>query len=226
MTSLSAAIAGRSLLRGGLDGALVRAAAAPLECAMAQGSIPAASAEPVALDDCMIAVARGRDRGAFGLLFNHFAPRLKGYFMRQGMDRAAAEELAQEVMLTVWRRGETYDPAQAGVSTWIFTIARNKRIDSLRRERRPEIDPSDPALVPDPPVRIDDAFETAEAGDRLRRVLGTLPQEQAELLRLSFFEDKSHAVIAAQLKLPLGTVKSKIRVALLRLRVVLQEPPE
>jgi RNA polymerase sigma-70 factor (ECF subfamily) len=225
MTSLSAAIPGRSLLRGGPDGALVRAAAAPLECAMAQGSIPAASAEP-ALDDCMIAVARGRDRAAFARLFGHFAPRLKGYFMRQGADRAAAEELAQEVMLTVWRRAETYDPAQAAVSTWIFTIARNKRIDRLRRERRPEIDPSDPALVPDPPARIDDAFETAEAGDRLRRVLGTLPQEQAELLRLSFFEDKSHAVIAAQLRLPLGTVKSKIRAALLRLRMVLQEPPE
>ena len=94
--------------------------------------------------ELVAAVAERQDRAAFAALFGHFAPRLKAYIRRLGTEDARAEELAQEVMLIVWRRAVLYDPAQASVSTWIFTIARNRRIDDLRRERRPEIDPDDP----------------------------------------------------------------------------------
>ena len=108
---------------------------------------PEAQEGDAPLVDLLAAVAERHDRRAFAALFGHFAPRLKGYIRRLGMEEARAEELAQEVMLIVWRRAALYDPAQASVSTWIFTIARNRRIDDLRRERRPEIDPNDPALV-------------------------------------------------------------------------------
>ena len=169
-------------------------------------------------DDWLIAVARQRDRTAFSLLFGHFGPRIKMYLMRTGCDATAAEELVQEVMVTLWRRAETFDPRQAQASTWVFTIARNKRIDALRRERRPEVDPDDPALVPDPLPSADDHVEAAQQSVRLRRALDALPEEQREMLRLASFEDKPHSVIAAEQDLPLGTVKSRIRLALARLR--------
>ena len=169
-------------------------------------------------DDWLIAVAQRRDRTAFSLLFGHFGPRIKMYLMRTGCDPTAAEELVQEVMVTLWRRAETFDPRQAQASTWVFTIARNKRIDALRRERRPEVDPDDPALVPDPLPSADDHVEAVQQSVRLRRALDELPEEQREMLRLAYFEDKPHSVIAAEQDLPLGTVKSRIRLALARLR--------
>jgi RNA polymerase sigma factor (sigma-70 family) len=163
-----------------------------------------------------------RDRAAFVALFGHFAPRVKAYLRRLGADDASAEELVQEVMLAVWRRAASFNPALAAVSTWVFTIARNKRIDRLRRERHPELDPDDPALAPDPVIGADRVIETAEIGVRLRGALATLPDEQRSLLEMAFFEDKSHRAIAAETRLPLGTVKSRIRLALARLRVALE----
>ncbi len=174
-------------------------------------------------NDLILAVARDRDRVAFGALFGHFAPRLKAYLMRLGADSATAEELVQEVMVMVWRRAETFDPGQANASTWIYTIARNKRIDSLRRQRRPEIDPDDPALVPDEPVAADRTVELAQQGARLRAALAQLPPEQADLLRLAYFEDLPHSAIAAKRNLPLGTVKSRLRLAMDRLRRLLKD---
>ena len=174
------------------------------------------------LDALITRVARHQDRAAFAALFDHFAPRVKAYLMRLGTDDGAAEELAQEVMLAVWRRAASFNPALASASTWIFTIARNKRIDRLRRERRPEIDPDDPALVPDPAVGADIALDHAETGDRLRAAIDSLPAEQARLLVMAYFEDKSHRAIAVETRLPLGTVKSRIRLALGRLRAALE----
>lgn len=168
--------------------------------------------------DLMAAIATRRDRDAFARLYLHFAPRLKAYLMRQGAEDGLAEEVAQEAMLTVWHRAGSFDPAKAGVSTWIFTIARNKRIDRLRRERFPEIDPADPALVPIPPALADTALAQVQDEARLRRALDSLPPEQAQLLHLAFFQDKSHSTIADECNLPLGTVKSRIRLALVRLR--------
>lgn len=174
---------------------------------------------------CMLieAIASRRDRQAFAQLFEHFAPRLKGFGLRRGVDAASAEELAQETLLTVWRKADTFDPSRATVSTWIFTIVRNKRIDLFRREHYPEIDVDDlaetPADTPDP----DDAIQSSRLGQILREAMGALPKEQAEIIRLAFFEDKSHRVIADELRLPLGTVKSRVRLALIRLRNALPE---
>lgn len=185
---------------------------------------PAAGSDQT-LEDLLVSVGRQRDRDAFAALFGHFAPRLKAYLRRQGCDAGGAEELVQEVMLLVWRRAETYDPAQASASTWVFTIARNKRIDVLRREQRPEIDPDDPTLVPEPPDAADDRVEARETTGRLRAALKTLPPEQAELLRLAYFEDKPHSMISVEQGLPLGTVKSRLRLAMERLRKAMRDTP-
>jgi RNA polymerase sigma factor (sigma-70 family) len=173
------------------------------------------------LADLLDAVARRQDRAAFARLFEHFAPRLKAYVRRLGAPEQKAEDIVQEVMITVWRRAGLYDARHASVGTWIFTIARNKRIDDLRRERHPEIDPSDPALVPDPQDSADELVIWQEQARRLRDAVGALPEEQALVLRKNFFEDKPHGVIAQELDLPLGTVKSRARLALAKLRQVL-----
>ena len=128
----------------------------------------------------------------------------------------------QDVMLTVWRRAESYDPSLAGVSTWIFAIARNRRIDALRREKRPELDPSDPAFAADAPRPADDAVAAQQLESKLAVAIRDLPVEQSELLRLAYFEGRSHSDIAAALRLPLGTVKSRMRLAYGRLRQKLE----
>lgn len=168
-------------------------------------------------------VAREHDRAAFAGLFEHFAPRVKSYMHRLGVDDGRAEDLAQEVMLTVWRRATLYDERQAAVSTWIFTIARNKRIDHLRRERRPEIDPDDPALVGEAEPEAEQLISQAQSARRLRAAIDALPSDQSEVLRKNFFEDKAHSVIAEELELPLGTVKSRVRLALTKLRQALRD---
>jgi RNA polymerase sigma factor (sigma-70 family) len=170
------------------------------------------------LDDLMVAIARDRDRAAFGLLFGQIAPRLKAYLVRSGAVASQADELVQEVMLMVWHRADSFDPAQSAAATWIFTIARNKRIDAIRRDRRPEFDPEDLALVPDRAPAADRSIETAQESARLRDAILKLPAEQAELLRLAYFEDQPHTMIAQQSGLPLGTVKSRLRLAMGRLR--------
>lgn len=175
------------------------------------------------LNDLIAAVAGSRDRDAFAQIFDHFAPRLKSFYRKSGVQDSAAEDFVQEVMLTVWRRAELFDSRQAGLSTWIFTIARNKRIDAIRRERRPTVDPEDPAMQGAPQEGADTLVETSQREEMIRSAVGTLPSAQADLVRMSFFEDKSHAVIAEELGLPLGTVKSRIRLAVQRLRTVVGE---
>ncbi|MFC3675819.1 sigma-70 family RNA polymerase sigma factor [Ferrovibrio xuzhouensis] len=171
----------------------------------------------------MRAVAKAADRVAFASLYAYFAPRLKSHLMRLGAPEDVAEELVQESMVTAWRRAATFDPQQASAATWLFTIARNKRIDRLRRERRPAFDPADPALVPDPEPAPDSGVDAAQAEARMRSALDSLPPDQMRLLQLAFFEDLSHRDIAARESLPLGTVKSRIRLALARLKGRLAE---
>ena len=173
------------------------------------------------LADLVEAIGRDRDRAAFATRYSYVAPRVKGWLIRQGADPAAAEELAQESLLMVWTRAATFDRRQSSVSTWLFTIARNKRIDALRREKRPEFDPLDPALVPAPAAAQDAAYDAVQDEERLQRVIATLPAEQAELLHLAFYEDRSHRDIAVLRGLPLGTVKSRLRLALAGLRTAL-----
>lgn len=164
------------------------------------------------------AIAAERDKEAFAQLFTHFAPRLKSYLLRIGTDESMAEEVAQEAMVMVWRKAESFDRRQASASTWIFTIARNKRIDRLRRERRPELDPDDPALTPTAEASADRVVEAGETQNQLRGAIEKLPAEQSELIRLAYYDDKTHSEIAKDRDLPLGTVKSRIRLALARLR--------
>ncbi|MBL4804089.1 MAG: sigma-70 family RNA polymerase sigma factor [Alphaproteobacteria bacterium] len=164
------------------------------------------------------AIAENEDKEAFIALFEHFAPRIKSFLMKGGANPELADELAQETMLTIWNKAERYNPKQAAASTWIFTIARNKRIDSIRKTKRYDPDPSDPILLADDgPSPRQHALHKEEM-DVLAKALETLPEEQAELVKKSFFEDKSHAVIAEETGIPLGTVKSRIRLALERLR--------
>ena len=202
---------------------LVGVAVMTLDKGMGSNATVASRAVPDDLSESLIAVAERKDRKAFIRLFEHFGPRVKSYLKRLGVNDSQADDLMQEVMLTVWRRAEQFDCRKARASTWIFTIARNKRIDAIRRERRPELDPNDPALVPD---RDDDPSEAVSANEwraAIKRAIGELPEEQAKLLRMSFFEDKTHDAIATELDLPLGTVKSRIRLALAKLRRSLEE---
>lgn len=175
-----------------------------------------------ALSEMLRAVGVARDRGAFQALFRHFAPRLKAYMRRLGADDGTAEDLVQETMLTVWNRAGSFDPSLSGAGTWLFTIARNKRIDRIRRARRPDLDAEDPSLVPVPDPPADKVVELAQESERLRAELVHLPPEQAEILRLAFYEDRSQSMIAESLGLPLGTVKSRMRLAIARLRKVIE----
>ena len=168
------------------------------------------------------AVALHRDREAFACLFDHFAPRLKSYLLRAGATHGAAEDFAQEAMLTVWRKAGLFDPVRAGASTWIFTIARNLRIDAARREKLDRREP-DAADFQNEPERPDTILADRDEAERIRQALSTLSDEQARIVRLSYFHDKAHAEIAQELGVPLGTVKSRLRLALIRLRGLLSE---
>ena len=168
--------------------------------------------------DMIGAIAAHADRTAFAALFGHFAPRVKSYMLRLGAEPSLAEELAQETLLAVWRKAAAFDPAKAAASTWIFTIARNLRIDTARRDRRGAEPAEDASDAPDPEPTPDAILAASQSEDRIRAALLNLPPEQAEVVRLSFFSDKPHSEIAQELNLPLGTVKSRLRLAMGRLR--------
>jgi RNA polymerase sigma-70 factor (ECF subfamily) len=170
---------------------------------------------------CIVRIAERGDRDAFACLFNHFAPRVKSYLIRLGAVPEAAEELAQETLLTVWRRAAAFDPARAAASTWIFTIARNLRIDLARRDGR--VPTSDDSELSEAPARPDDALSALENYTRIGIAVASLPREQAQVISLAFFADKAHSEIAGELGLPLGTVKSRLRLAMARLRGALAE---
>lgn len=172
-------------------------------------------------DQMIVAVAQTRDRDAFARLFQHFAPRLKAWLIKGGAADAAAEEFAQEAMLTVWRKAELFDARMAHASTWIFTIARNRRLDALRKDARvPAVELMPPAADPDRP---DDLLEGRQDAIRIREAMAALTPEQAQVLHLAFFLDQPHSAIAERLCLPLGTVKSRIRKAMLKLRAMLEQ---
>jgi RNA polymerase sigma-70 factor (ECF subfamily) len=173
--------------------------------------------------DWLEAVGLRRDQAAFVALFRYYAPRIKTYLRRLGAEDPIAEELAQEAMLLVWRKSALFDRRRASASTWIFAIARNVRVDRLRREHRPELDPVEPDGMIDPTPAADDKVAAGRRDRQLRAVLSQLSVEQASVITLSFFEDLPHGEISRQLGLPLGTVKSRLRLALRRLRSLIGE---
>jgi RNA polymerase sigma-70 factor (ECF subfamily) len=161
------------------------------------------------------------DREAFSALFQLFGPRVKGYLIRHGASPAQAEDLTQETLITVWRKASYFDPSRASPAAWIYTIARNLRIDALRHERAALVYDDRSDERPDDAPPADEDMVTAERDQQIRKAMHILPQEQVEVLRMSFFQDKPHSEIARELHLPLGTVKSRVRLALARLRSAL-----
>lgn len=174
----------------------------------------------------ILAVAEARDQAAFEALFRYFAPRLKAFFLRSGAaDGTAAEELAQDTMLVVWQKAALFDPHKAGAATWIFVIARNLRADARRRDRRTVVgaDGSAEAIshIADSATAADQMMSLSQQEAVMRRALNMLPQEQMQVLEMSYFDDISQNEISRKLRVPLGTVKSRLRLALLRLRAAL-----
>ncbi len=192
---------------------------------MQRSEPPAAQDGARALDDLVLKVGRDRDREAFVQLFRHFAPRVKAYLLRLGADDGTAEEATQETMLSLWRRADSFDPTQAGAGTWVFTLARNRRIDLIRRERRPEPDNGAAELVADPAEPADQRIEAEERDRRVRVALEVLPREQAALIEMAYYQDLTQTAIAEKTGLPLGTVKSRFRLAFARLKRVLEGDP-
>jgi RNA polymerase sigma factor (sigma-70 family) len=182
-----------------------------------------ATSAPLGFAEHVRAIVEWRDQASFVTLFDYYCPRVKAYLRRLGATDSVAEDLAQEVMLAVWRKAESYDPARAGVGTWIFTIARNLRIDALRRDRRPALDPEDPRLLPEPPPQPDHEIAVLREQERVRSALRVLPEDQAKVVAMAFYDGKSHGEIAAALALPLGTVKSRLRLAFRRVRGLVGE---
>ncbi|WP_433990437.1 sigma-70 family RNA polymerase sigma factor [Sulfitobacter sp. TBRI5] len=166
--------------------------------------------------DHVARIRDSQDQAAFAEVFAHFAPRVKAFLMKSGADHALAEECAQDVMATLWRKAHLFDPTRASVATWIFTIARNRRIDVLRKQRRPE--PEDLTWGPEHEPDQEDVLTLQQESEHLAQAIAELPQAQRELIQQAYFGDLSHSEIAEKTGLPLGTIKSRIRLALDRLR--------
>ena len=185
---------------------------------MADQRLPGESARMTAL---LSGLAQSRDQAVFAELFRFYAPRLKSYLRRLGSDELVAEEIVQETLAAVWNKAALFDPAKANASTWIFTIARNLRIDMIRRERRPIMDDMELAEIPDQEELPDQALSLTQRAAAIRTAMQSLPADQALIVRLSFFEEQPHSAIAETLGLPLGTVKSRLRLAFNRFRKAL-----
>lgn len=177
-------------------------------------------AEPRAeFSDLIVAIARDQDRAAFARLFSHFAPRIKTLIMQLGASPARAEEIAQDTMLAVWRKAQLFDPAGASASGWIYRIARNLHLDAIRRDKRLAAMPADAEA--DDTAQPDAILALQDTEKRVRAAIAELSPEQLRVITLSFFEDMPHAEIARELSIPLGTVKSRVRLAMQRLRDLL-----
>ncbi|SMH44322.1 RNA polymerase sigma-70 factor, ECF subfamily [Maritimibacter sp. HL-12] len=171
----------------------------------------------------MLAIRDQRDKAAFAKLFDHYAARLKGFVMRAGAPKAQAEDIVQEVMLTVWRKAHLFDPERAQVSSWIYQIARNRQIDVIRKEARP---------VPEALANDDESDDEPDAGqvialeqesDKLRQALAKLAPAQREMIERAYLGELTHTEIREATGLPLGTIKSRIRLGLERLRHELKD---
>lgn len=166
-------------------------------------------------------VGKTRDRTAFVELFHYFAPRIKSYLLKHGASETSAEEIVQNTFITVWEKAASFDAKKAAASTWIFTIARNKRIDALRREKFVEVNSDNPALE-NASYTLNEDYADPETVAQLNAAIDKLPDEQARLLRMAFFDEKSHQQIADETNIPLGTVKSRLRIAMEKLKTMMK----
>jgi RNA polymerase sigma-70 factor, ECF subfamily len=169
-------------------------------------------------DQLVSMVAHNKDRTAFKILFEYYAPRLKSYLLNFKIADQKAEDLAQEVMLTLWQKAEKFDPDKAKISTWLFRVARNKYIDQFRKQKYPEVNADDHVALMVAPEKTDQNLEEQQVSDRIQKAMKTLKEEQRKVIELSFYKELSHSQIAEETGLPLGTVKSKIRMAFQTLR--------
>lgn len=172
--------------------------------------------------DLLSKVAASKDREAFAALFDHFAPRVKSFMMRKGASSEQAEDLVQETMIAVWSKAALYVAERGSVATWIFTIARNLRIDRLRREKSNQFTDLDEYDAPSDAPGQDEALHRLQEDSAVAQALAQIPSEQRELLILSYVEDLPQSEIAARLQIPLGTVKSRMRLAYRRLKKLLE----
>ena len=192
----------------------------PFPAALQKNGLQVAQ-QPSSLTVLMLAVRDNRDKSAFADLFDHFAPRLKGFVMRSGAPAGQAEDIVQEVMLTVWRKATQFDPQRAQVSAWIYQIARNRQIDLFRKTSRPMPEEWQDDSETDP-----DAGETlgiAQEVDRLKLALDQLSPSQRDMIERAYLGELSHQEISTLTGLPLGTIKSRIRLGLERLRHALKD---
>ena len=155
-------------------------------------------------------MAQTKDKTLYIQLFRHFAPKVKAYIIRLGLVETTAEELMQETMLSVWRKAHLYNASKAAASTWIFTLARNQSIDRMRKQKYPEYGLEAWHEEPD---EEHDMCEQAVTSDRMAKIIAQLPEDQAQVIYMSFYEGRSHSDIADRLGVPLGSVKSRIRLA-------------
>lgn len=184
--------------------------------AKAQGETSKAVAEGSNWTEDMAAIRDRGDQSAFARLYGHFGPRVKGFLIRGGASEPLAEECTQEVFVTVWRKAGMFDPARASASTWIFTIARNRMIDQIRKQRRPE--PEDLDWGPAEEPAQTEVLGLQQESRELAAAIAALPAKQKDLIERAYFGELTHSEIAAETGLPLGTIKSRIRLALERLR--------
>ncbi len=175
------------------------------------------------MQDLLQRIARDRDPQAFRDLFNLFGPRIRAMMMRQGADAAAAEDIAQETLFTVWRKAHLFVAQKGSAATWIYTIARNLRIDRVRRETPYQELPEEFLDIPDDNNSPDDALNREQQRERIGKALEALPPEQYEVVHLSYIEGLSHNEIAGVLGAPLGTVKSRMRLAYEKVREAVGE---
>lgn len=178
---------------------------------------PSSDIDAPSSHEALLARTGRGDRAAFAELFAYYAPRVKSYLLKNGADDATAEEIVQATFVTVWEKAATYNAGKAAASTWIFTIARNKRIDMLRKQKYVEVNTDAPELE-NAAADSTETYADRRDVERLYDAIDTLPEEQASLLRMAFFEDKSHQAISNETRLPLGTVKSRLRLAVDKLR--------
>jgi RNA polymerase sigma-70 factor (ECF subfamily) len=175
------------------------------------------------LQQALSRVAQFRDREAFANLFDHFAPRIKYFLMRKGSNAEQAEDLVQEAMIAIWSKASFYSPEKGSVATWAFTIARNLRIDRLRRERAQLYETLEDFDAEDETPSAHDALARTQEDTAVSRALAQIPEEQRELLILSYVDDVPQSEIALRMKIPLGTVKSRMRLGYQRLRKILEQ---